>query len=114
MWDSQWVNRPNNAGGWFRDRGLQGTFAQLGAWFLQEYTRVVVLDADTLVLERVDELFDLGRTIVSASPEIHTDQEDYTNFNEPNALRWAVERIGVFGEPTFQGLLDSYLLDRTH
>lgn len=44
------------------------TFTKLHAWRLIHYTKCVFLDADTLVLENVDELFE--REEISASPDI--------------------------------------------
>jgi len=142
-WETEWVIRPENSGCWFKDRGLLPSFAQLAAWSLQEFDRLVLLDADTLMLENCDELFQLGRTAFAASPEIHTDQEDYTRGGgkvrtylinagvlsiRPNAgilkplrdamrrpdFRMAVEKIGVFGVPNFQSLIDMFMLDQTH
>eukprot|EP00933_Yihiella_yeosuensis_P019575 TRINITY_DN15827_c4_g1_i1.p1 TRINITY_DN15827_c4_g1~~TRINITY_DN15827_c4_g1_i1.p1 ORF type:complete len:479 (+),score=76.04 TRINITY_DN15827_c4_g1_i1:176-1612(+) len=144
LWQEKWVTNPGKVGSWFQERGLKRVFAQLSAWSLVEYKRVVVLDADTLVLGRCDELFDLGRITFAASPETHKDQEDLTaKWGEgktrtyllnagvfalrPNRLqlehikqaaervefRWAVERIGVLGEPTFQALIEFYLMDYT-
>ena len=44
------------------------TFSKLHAWCLTQYTKCVFLDADTLVLQNVDELFD--REELSAAPDI--------------------------------------------
>ena len=44
------------------------TFSKLHAWRLTQYSKCVFLDADTLVLENVDELFD--REELSAAPDI--------------------------------------------
>ncbi|CAI8007718.1 Glycogenin-1 [Geodia barretti] len=44
------------------------TFSKLHAWKLTQYSKCVFLDADTLVLENVDELFD--REELSAAPDI--------------------------------------------
>ena len=44
------------------------TFSKLHAWRLLEYSKCVFLDADTLVLQNVDELFD--REELSAAPDI--------------------------------------------
>ena len=44
------------------------TFSKLHAWRLTRYSKCVFLDADTLVLENVDELFD--REELSAAPDI--------------------------------------------
>ena len=44
------------------------TFSKLHAWRLTQYSKCVFLDADTLVLQNVDELFD--REELSAAPDI--------------------------------------------
>jgi len=44
------------------------TFSKIHAWRLTHYTKCVFLDADTLVLQNVDELFD--REELSAAPDI--------------------------------------------
>lgn len=44
------------------------TFSKIHAWRLTQYTKCVFLDADTLVLQNVDELFD--REELSAAPDI--------------------------------------------
>lgn len=44
------------------------TFSKIHAWKLVQYSKCVYLDADTLVLENVDELFD--REELSAAPDI--------------------------------------------
>ncbi|KAI6191903.1 hypothetical protein M3Y97_00278000 [Aphelenchoides bicaudatus] len=44
------------------------TFTKLHAWRLTEYEKAVFLDADTLVLQNVDELF--SRPEISAAPDI--------------------------------------------
>ena len=44
------------------------TFSKLHVWTLTQYSKCVFLDADTLVLENVDELFD--REELSAAPDI--------------------------------------------
>ena len=44
------------------------TFTKLNAWKLVEYEKCVFLDADTLVLQNVDDLF--NRPEISAAPDI--------------------------------------------
>ena len=44
------------------------TFSKLHAWRLTQYSKCVFLDADTLVLQNVDELF--NREELSAAPDI--------------------------------------------
>lgn len=121
-------------GNWFKDRGLQPSFAQLAAFTLTEYTRVVVLDADVLMLQPCHELFRLP-LILAAAPETHRDQEEIFGHGRtyllnaavmvvrPNlftferikeavqqpAFRSLADKIGVLGQATFQSLMDAYL-----
>ena len=44
------------------------TFSKLNAWRLTQYSKCVFLDADTLVLQNIDELFE--REELSAAPDI--------------------------------------------
>lgn len=44
------------------------TFSKINCWRLTQYSKCVFLDADTLVLQNVDELFD--REELSAAPDI--------------------------------------------
>ena len=44
------------------------TFTKINAWTLTQYSKCVYLDADTLVMQNIDELFD--REELSASPDI--------------------------------------------
>ena len=44
------------------------TFSKLHAWRLTHYTKCVFLDADALVLQNIDELFD--RDELSAAPDV--------------------------------------------
>lgn len=44
------------------------TFSKINAWRLTQYSKCVFLDADTLILQNVDELF--GRDELSAAPDI--------------------------------------------
>jgi len=137
MWESTYINKPRHMGNWFKDRGIQPSFAQLAAWTLTDYDRVVVLDGDTLMLQPCDELFRLPM-IFAAAPETHGDQEDMSKLDpgertyllnagvmvlRPSlfifermkkaasqpALRYLAEKIGVSGEATFQSLMDAYL-----
>eukprot|EP00929_Paragymnodinium_shiwhaense_P030395 TRINITY_DN17237_c0_g1_i3.p1 TRINITY_DN17237_c0_g1~~TRINITY_DN17237_c0_g1_i3.p1 ORF type:complete len:829 (+),score=52.89 TRINITY_DN17237_c0_g1_i3:144-2630(+) len=142
-WEPRFVIRPKHSGDWFKERGLAPSFAQIAAWSLTEFERVVVLDADTLVLQNCDELFRLHRISFAASLETHRDQEDFTHVN-PNRVRtylinagvillkpdmrvidevrkavqdrdgfaFAVERVSPHGNPTFQALIDIFLLDK--
>ncbi|CAK9088999.1 unnamed protein product [Durusdinium trenchii] len=137
MWQSTYIRKPKHVGDWFSDRGLKRSFAQLAAWTLTEFERVVILDGDTLMLRSCDELFRLP-TLLAAAPEMHRDQEDIGNldregrtyllnagvmFLRPNLFtfmrtkamvatehfRYLAEKIGVMGEANFQSLTDTYL-----
>ena len=44
------------------------TFSKLRAWTLTQFTKCVFMDADTLVLQNVDELFE--REELSAAPDV--------------------------------------------
>ena len=44
------------------------TFTKLRAWTLTQFTKCVFLDADTMVLQNVDDLFD--REELSAAPDV--------------------------------------------
>lgn len=44
------------------------TFTKLRAWTLEQYTKCVFLDADTMVLQNVDDLFE--REELSAAPDV--------------------------------------------
>lgn len=44
------------------------TFSKINAWRLVQYSKCVFLDADTLILQNVDELFE--RDELSAAPDI--------------------------------------------
>ncbi|KAJ3111462.1 hypothetical protein HK100_002673 [Physocladia obscura] len=48
-------------------------WSKLRAWQLTQYDKVVMLDADLLVLENIDELFQMPE--VSASPMVHTSEK---------------------------------------
>ncbi|CAJ1402070.1 unnamed protein product [Effrenium voratum] len=137
IWRAEFVKKPEGLGDWFTDRNLTRTFAQLAAWALKDFERVVVLDADTLVVQRCEELFRLPMHF-AASLETHRDQETFSRLQSlgrtylvnagvmvirPNlhllrrirrgadfpAFRYHAEKIGVMGEATFQSLIDTYL-----
>ncbi|CAK9022590.1 unnamed protein product [Durusdinium trenchii] len=125
---------------WFEERGLEPVFPQLAAWSLP-FDRVVVLDADTLVLENCDELFDLGPVPFASGYEMHQEQLDISRHDGSRTyllnagvmtLRpdlhfleymWAVSateafrgRLEHYAEgtfPTFQQFLDIFLLEAT-
>lgn len=69
-----WISEHRSAAGWFEERGLAPVFPQLAAWTLP-FQRVVILDADTLVLENCDELFDLGLVPFASGYEMHQEFE---------------------------------------
>ena len=70
IWSPKFVDKPKHAGDWFSDRGLNRSFAQLAAFTLTDFERVVILDGDTLMLESCEELFQLP-LLVAAAPETH-------------------------------------------
>ncbi|CAE7407564.1 unnamed protein product [Symbiodinium natans] len=128
----------HGAGAWFAERGLPPSFPQLAAWALP-FRRVVILDADTLVLENCDELFDLGAVAVASGYEIHQEQLDLSRHDgsrtyminagvislrpDPQFLRYMqavaaadafrgrVEHYAEGATPTFQQFLDIFLLE---
>jgi len=141
MWEPKFVKGRQKLGGnWFQDRGLVPSFPQTAAWALTEFDRVVTLDSDLLVLQSVEELFNLGEVAFAASPETHGDQEDFNTDNpsvqrtylinagvmslrpdrrvlaqlrsqtEMDGIRFGSERIGTFGVPTFQSVIDTFML----
>merc|ERR1712048_1383577 len=54
-------------------------------------------------------LFNAG--VISLRPRPQVLQDLLIDVSSPT-FKYAVERIGVFGMPTFQGLIDTYLLSR--
>eukprot|EP00929_Paragymnodinium_shiwhaense_P030047 TRINITY_DN17093_c0_g1_i2.p1 TRINITY_DN17093_c0_g1~~TRINITY_DN17093_c0_g1_i2.p1 ORF type:complete len:619 (+),score=73.73 TRINITY_DN17093_c0_g1_i2:149-2005(+) len=73
---------PSNAGGasaWNVQRGLAGSAMAIKfyLWTFLEYKRIVFLDADTLVLESIEELFSVPITVLSSDPII-----DFKDFRE--------------------------------
>lgn len=73
LWDEVVVVGEMNSGddehlALLRRPELGVTFSKLHAWRLTKYTKCVFLDADTLVLQNVDELFE--REEISAAPDV--------------------------------------------
>jgi hypothetical protein len=60
------IANPNTSGGPMLERFLN-VYTKLRAWELEEWDRVVFLDADTLVLSNIDDLFD--RPHFAAAPD---------------------------------------------
>ena len=73
IWDEVEVVEEMNSGdeehlALLRRPELGVTFSKLHAWRLTRFTKCVFLDADTLVLQNVDELFE--REEISAAPDV--------------------------------------------
>ncbi|CAE8693955.1 unnamed protein product [Polarella glacialis] len=139
IWNAE---RHRKSGVWFAERGLNPVFAQLAAWTLVEFRRVVVLDADTLVLANCDELFALGPVAFASGYEIHQEQLDISRHDgsrtylinagvmslKPDlgflAYLKAVSATTAFQArmehyaeglfPTFQQLMDLFLLETSN
>lgn len=133
-----WISEQRSAAGWFEERGLAPVFPQLAAWTLP-FQRVVILDADTLVLENCEELFDLGVVPFASGYEMHQEQLDISRHDgsrtymlnagvmtlrpDPEFLQYmrAVAATDAFrgrlqhyaegSFPTFQQFLDIFLLE---
>ena len=127
-------------GSWFEERGLDPVFPQLAAWKLP-FKRVVVLDADTLMLENCDELFNLGPVPFASGYEMHQEQLDISRREgsrtymlnvgvmtlapdasfldylravaTTEAFRGRLEHYAEGTSPTFQQFLDIFLLEAT-
>lgn len=54
--------------GWWVERGIAPTAIKLAVWNLTSFDRVVFLDADTLILGPVDELFDIDTFASGINP----------------------------------------------
>lgn len=137
-WSPEFLPRPKHAGSWFGERGLLPSFPQFAAWHLTDFRRVVVIDSDTLVLQPCEELFELGQLAFAAGIETHKAQldlrdrrsrqtylvnagvmairpdptllEELPGLIQRSHFRGAVELISAFGEPTFQALVDIFLM----
>lgn len=135
-----WISEQRSAARWFEERGLAPVFPQLAAWTLP-FQRVVILDADTLVLENCEELFDLGVVPFASGYEMHQEQLDISRHDgsrtymlnagvmtlrpDPEFLQYmrAVAATDAFrgrlqhyaegSFPTFQQFLDIFLLEAT-
>jgi len=96
MWKTTFVRRPWFVSSWFTERGLSRTFAQLAAFSLEEYDRVVYIDMDMLLLKSSDELFELAELGFAATKETHRDQTDIQGtFNEFSAHRTYLYNTGL-------------------
>jgi glycogenin glucosyltransferase len=99
---------------------LATTLTKLNLWSLDQYERVIFLDADTLVLQNIDHLFDLPKDITfAASPELGFPDCFNSGFMvlSPSATTYA-ELTKLAGEiESFdggdQGLLNVYFGDGT-
>jgi alpha-N-acetylglucosamine transferase len=95
-------------------------FCKLRLWELEEYRRVVFLDADTLVLRNVDRLFEYPEG--AAAPNLYESLEDFHRLNSgvfvaaPSKRTFAtmceaLDRPGAFWRRTDQTFLESFWPD---
>jgi alpha-N-acetylglucosamine transferase len=95
-------------------------FAKLRLWEMEEFDKVVYLDADTLVIRNIDRLFHYPE--FSAAPNLYESLADFHRLNSgvfvarPNrntfsAMLQALDQPGVFWPRTDQTFLESYFPD---
>ncbi len=95
-------------------------FAKLRLWQLEEYRRVVFVDADALVLRNVDRLF--GYPEFSAAPNVYESLADFHRLNSgvfvarPSQATFermtaALDAPGAFWRRTDQSFLESFFPD---
>eukprot|EP00927_Polykrikos_kofoidii_P035394 TRINITY_DN29965_c0_g1_i1.p1 TRINITY_DN29965_c0_g1~~TRINITY_DN29965_c0_g1_i1.p1 ORF type:complete len:1487 (-),score=221.85 TRINITY_DN29965_c0_g1_i1:276-4736(-) len=109
----------NEESNWNIQRGLSGSaFAiKFYLWTLEPFRRVVFLDADTLVLDNIDELFSMPGGVFASDPVIHFQDSkskgssDVLNFGVfPLAPSRRVFNLIVEKLPTCKTLLGYYPL----
>lgn len=91
------------------------TFSKLNLWKMEEYSKIIFLDADCLVFENIDELFEL--TQLSATLDPNT---DYFNSGvmviEPSLTIYndMIKKLGIISsyDSSDQGFLNSYFEKR--
>ena len=92
-------------------------FVKLRLWQMEEYTRVVFIDADALVLQNIDLLF--GYPEFSAAPNVYESLADFTRLNsgvfvaKPSRATFAamLDRLdtpGAFWRRTDQSFLQDF------
>jgi alpha-N-acetylglucosamine transferase len=95
-------------------------FAKLRLWELDEYDRVVFLDADTLVLKNIDRLFSYPE--FSAAPNVYESLADFHRLNSGvfvakpsrstfSAMLRHLDRPGAFWKRTDQTFLEAFFPD---
>lgn len=95
-------------------------FVKLRLWQLEEYERVIFIDADALVLRNVDRLFDYPE--FSAAPNVYESLGDFHRLNSgvfvarPSVATFAgmmhaLDRPDAFWRRTDQTFLQSYFAD---
>lgn len=95
-------------------------FVKLRLWQLEEYARVIFIDADALVLRNIDILFDYPE--FSAAPNVYESLADFTRLNsgvfvaKPSRETFAamLERLdapGAFWRRTDQSFLQEFFPD---
>jgi len=92
-------------------------FSKLRLWELEQFNKVVFLDADALVIRNIDHLFELDE--FTAAPNLYETMSDLDRMNsgvfiaEPNrqtfdAMLAALDRPDVFWERTDQTFLQTF------
>ena len=95
-------------------------FCKLEVWNLEDYAKIVFIDADSLVVKPIDTLF--GFPEFAGAPNLYETLADFHRLNsgvfvaEPNcatyeALVHAVDRPGIFWRRTDQTFLESFFPD---
>lgn len=95
-------------------------FVKLRLWELEQYEKVVFLDADTLVIHNIDRLFDFPEFV--AAPNLYESLADFHRMNSgvfvarPSRKTFAsmlenLDRPGVFWRRTDQTFLEAWFPD---
>ncbi len=95
-------------------------FVKLRLWELEQYNKVVFLDADALVIQNIDRLFDFPE--FSAAPNLYESLTDFRRMNSGvftakpsrrtfDAMLEHLDRPGVFWSRTDQTFLQSFFPD---
>lgn len=95
-------------------------FVKLRVWELEEYEKVIFLDADTLVIRSIDRLFEYPE--FSAAPNLYETLADFHRLNsgvfvaQPSrrtfdAMLQALDQPGLFWRRTDQTFLETYFPD---
>lgn len=95
-------------------------FCKLHLWRLEEYSSVVFIDADAIVLKNIDRLFDYPE--FSAAPNVYERLSDFHRLNSgvftarPSAATYAamlerLDRPGIFWRRTDQTFLQDFFPD---